>query len=72
MEIIKVVVRKVEDKGRPDPNIFLCILASAVAAAEVNPKGVKTLLANGLTTYFINGNPVFDNGPSNLPINPPD
>ena len=63
-EIIKVVV--------PDPNIFLCIPASAADAAAVNPKGIKTLLANGLITFFINGNPVFSNGPSNLLRNPPD
>ena len=50
---------------------FSCIPASADAAA-VNPKGIKTLLANGLITFFINGNPVFSNGPSNLPRNPPD
>ena len=31
----------------PDPNIFfLCIPASAANAAAVDPKGVKTLLAN--------------------------
>ena len=46
---------------------FLCILASAAEAAAVNPRGIKTLLANGL----INGNPVFINGPSNLPRNLP-
>ena len=45
---------------------FLCIPASAADAAAVNPKGIKTLLANGLITFFINGNPVFSNGPSNL------
>ena len=45
---------------------------SAAAAAAVNPKGIKTLLANGLTTFFINGNPVFSNGPSDLLRNPPD
>ena len=54
----------------PDPNIFLCIPASAADAAAVNPKGIKTLLANGLITFFINGNRVFSNGPSNLPRNP--
>ena len=47
-EIIKVVV--------PDPNIFLCIPASAADAAAVNPKVIKTLLANGLITFFVNGN----------------
>ena len=56
----------------PDPNIFLCIPASAADAAAVNPKGIKTLLANDLITSFINCNPVFSNGPSNLLRNPPD
>ena len=52
-EMIKVVV--------PDPNICLCIPASAAVAAAVNPIGIKTLLANGLVTFFINGNPAFIN-----------
>ena len=53
----------------PDPNIFLCIPASAAAAAADSPKGYNTLLANGVITFFINGNPVlaFNKGPSNLP-----
>ena len=55
-----------------DPKIFLCILASAADAAAVNPKGIKTLLANGLITFFICGNPAFSNETSNLPKNPPD
>ena len=42
-EIINVVV--------PDPNIFLCISASAADAPAVNPKGIKTILANGLITF---------------------
>ena len=36
----------------PAPNDFLCIPASAADAAAVNPKGIKTLLANGLITFF--------------------
>ena len=56
----------------PDPNIFLCIPASAADAAAVNPNGINTLLANGFLTCFIKGNPVFDKGPSNLPKNPPE
>ena len=64
LEIIKVVL--------PDPNIFLCILTSAADAAAVNPKGINRLLTNGLITFFIKGNPVFNKGPSNLPKNPPD
>ena len=55
-----------------EPNIFLCIPASAADTAAVNPKGIKRLLANGLITFFINESPVFSNGPSNLPRNPPD
>ena len=58
-EIISVVLL-------PDPNIFLCIPASAADAAAVNPKGINTLFANGVITFFIRGNPVFSNGPSNL------
>ena len=34
-----------------------------VAAAAVNTKGTKTLLANGLNTFPIQGNPLFSNGP---------
>ena len=51
-----------------DPQIFLCIPASAT----VNPNGIKAFLANGLITFFINGSPVFNNGPRILPKNPPD
>ena len=51
---------------------FLYIPAFAANAAAVNPKGIKKFLANGLITVFISGNPVFSNGPTNLPRNPPD
>ena len=54
-----------------DPKIFLCIPTSAADAAEVNPKGIKALLAEGQIIFFINGNPVFSNGPSNIPRRPP-
>ena len=36
----------------PNPKIFLCILVSAADAAAVNPKGIKTLLAEVLITFF--------------------
>ena len=42
----------------PGPYIFLCIPVSAADAVAVNSKGIKTLLANGLITFFINSNPV--------------
>ena len=38
---------------RPDPKILLCISASAVDAAAVDARGIKTLLANGLITFFL-------------------
>ena len=50
----------------------MCIPASAADAAAVNPKGINTLLANGLMIFFINGNPVFNKGPSNLTKKPPE
>ena len=71
-DIINVDVCETEDEGRfPEPNIFLCIATSAADAAAVNAKGINKLLANGLVTFFINGNPVISNGSSNLPRNPP-
>ena len=36
----------------PDPNIFLCIPASAADAAAVSPKGINTILANGLIKFL--------------------
>ena len=35
----------------------------------VNPNDIKTLLANGLSTCPIEGDPVFSNGPKSLPKN---
>ena len=37
----------------PDSKTFLCIPTSAADAAAVNLKGIKTLLANGLITFFV-------------------
>ena len=46
--------------------------ASVADAAAVNPNSIKSLLANGLSTFPIKGNPVFSNGSKGLPKNPPD
>ena len=54
-----------------DLNIFLQIAASVADTAAVNPKGIKKLLANGLSTFHIEDNPVFSNGPKRLAKNPP-
>ena len=35
-------------------------------------RSIKTLLASGLSTFFIKSNLVFSNGPKSLPKNPPD
>ena len=42
----------------PDPNIFLWIATSLTDAAVINPNGIKKVLANGLSTFPIKGNPV--------------
>ena len=63
-EIINVLI--------PEPPIFFSIAAFVAAAAAANPNGIKTLLANGLSTFFIDGNPVFSDGPRSLPRNPSD
>ena len=60
-EIISVVT--------PELNIFLWIAASVADAAAVNPNGIKTLLASGLSTFPIKSNPVFSNGSKSLPKN---
>ena len=46
--------------------------ASVADTAAVNPNGMKTLLANGLSIFPIIGNPDFSNGPKCPPINHPD
>ena len=51
----------------PDPNIFLWIATSVADAAAVIPNGIGTLLANGLSTFPIKGNPVVRNGTKSLP-----
>ena len=56
----------------PDPNIFLLIAASVADAAAVNPNGIKSYLANGLSTFPIRRKSVFGNGPKCLPKTPPD
>ena len=43
-EVINVVL--------PNPNIFLWIAASVVDGVAVNPNGIKTLLANSLSTSY--------------------
>ena len=52
--------------------IFFMYYCICCCAAAVKSKGIKTLLANGLITFDIKGNPVFSNEPSNLPKNPSD
>ena len=46
----------------PDPSIFFSITASVAESAVVNPEGTQTLLANGMNTFFNNGNPTGING----------
>ena len=41
---------------------------SAADAVAVDPNLIKTLLPNDLITFFINGKPVFSDGPRTLEI----
>ena len=66
---MRVVMCEAKSKGRPDPNIFLLIVASVAAAAAVNPNGIKTFSASGLSIFLIKGNPISSNGPQSLPNN---
>ena len=52
--------------------ILLWIAAFVADAPAVNTNGIKTLLASGLSTFFIKSNPVFSNGPKGLLKNLPD
>ena len=45
--------------------------ASVADAAAVNPNGIKTVLANGLSTFLIKDNPFFSNAPQRLLKNLP-
>ena len=49
---------------------FFWIGAFVADTAAVNPNGIKTLLANGVSTFFIKGKSVFGNGPESLSRNP--
>ena len=46
----------------PDPKVFFWITVSV-------PDGIKTRLANGVSTYFNKGKSVFSNGPKSQPTN---
>ena len=46
-------------------------MAVSVSAPAVNPNCIKTLFANGFSTFPIKGKPAFTNGPKILPGNPP-
>ena len=52
------------------PNFYIFFLTASVAdAAAINPNGVKTLLANGVATFFINDKPNLVNEARTLPRN---
>ena len=62
-KIINVVCFAKSKGWIPDPNIFLWMDASVADVATVNPNGIKTLSANGLSVFFIKSNPVFNDCP---------
>ena len=53
-----------------DPKMLFWITATVADAAAVNTNGIKTLLADGLSTFFNKGKPAFSNSSTSLPKNP--
>ena len=53
-----------------DPKNFFWTALFVADVGGVDPGSIKTFLANGLSTFFIKGEPVFSNGPKSLPKNP--
>ena len=58
---------KIIDPVTLDQRVVLHIPAFAVDTAVVNRNSIKMLLANGLSTFFIKGTPVFHNWQKRLP-----
>ena len=56
----------------PDPKIIFGIVTSVADIAAFHHYGIKTLLANGFSKFFVKHKPVFCNIPRNLPKNPTD
>ena len=52
--------------------VVLSVIVSAADTVAINPNGMKTLLANCWSTFFINGKRFFSNQPRSLPKYPPD
>ena len=69
MRILTFLSEKLSSKDSPIQELFW-IVALVTEAAAVNPNGTKTLLAKALSTFFIEGKPVFTKGPRKL-SNPP-
>ena len=53
-----------------DPIFLVGIAASVADTAVININGSKTLVANDVSTFFINGKPFDVNGPRNWGISP--
>ena len=49
-----------------DPKGFIWVTASAADAGTVNPNGMNTLLAGGMSTVLASTIPIFNNGPKGL------
>ena len=67
-----IFVLEITNFVKHDSKIFFWIAASVADTAAINGNGIKVLLSNGFSTFFIKGNPAFINGPKILPKNPLD
>ena len=63
-EIVNLICFGKSEGRVQDPKMFFLIAASVADVGAVNPYGIKALLGNGLSTFFIKGIPVFSSGPT--------
>ena len=70
-QIIDVFVRKGVSEGQSDTKFFFYSDAS-VADAAVNPNGIKSFLANAISSFCIKVKLVLNNRPRSLPKTPRD
>ena len=64
--ILSISLFEIINAVTSDSKTFLCIPASAADAATVHSNGIKTILDNGLSTFFIKDKPIFNNGSKRL------
>ena len=66
--ITSISLFEIIDAVIPDSKFFFLMTAPVADGVTVNPNDIKTLLGNGVSTFFINDNRARTNGPEHLEI----